>query len=74
MLARDLPQELEYRLNALAAATGRPAASVVQEAIAESISDLDDAAIAEARIADIRAGRSRAVSFEEVERTLGLEN
>ena len=58
MLAIDLPQELEDRLNALAASTGRPAASVVQEAIIEYIGDLDDAAIAEARLADIRTGRS----------------
>lgn len=74
MLAVALPQDLEERLNALATAAGRPAASVVEAAVTEYLSDLEDAAIAEARLADIQAGRSRTVSLEEVERSLGLDD
>jgi RHH-type rel operon transcriptional repressor/antitoxin RelB len=74
MLAIDLPEELEERLNALAAAMGQPAAAVIQDAIAEYLSDLEDVATAEARMADIRAGLSRTYSLDEIERTLGLDD
>ena len=43
-------------------------------AIAEYLDDLEDLAIAERRLADIRAGRSGTVTLAELGRELGLEH
>jgi RHH-type rel operon transcriptional repressor/antitoxin RelB len=42
------------------------------EAIKQHIDDLEDLYLAEQRLLDIRAGRSKTHSLEEVERSLGL--
>jgi RHH-type rel operon transcriptional repressor/antitoxin RelB len=42
------------------------------EAIREHLDDLEDVYIAEKRLIEIRAGRSKTYSLEEVERSLGL--
>lgn len=67
-----LPQELEDRLTALAAETGRSKAFYVRQAIIEYLDDLEDIYLAEKRLEEIRAGRSRTYTFEEVEDQLGL--
>jgi RHH-type rel operon transcriptional repressor/antitoxin RelB len=72
MLAIRLPAEVEARLEALAKATGRTKTFYVREAILEHLDDLEDLYLAEQRMIDIRAGRSRAYTLEEVERDLGL--
>jgi RHH-type rel operon transcriptional repressor/antitoxin RelB len=74
MLAIRLPPEIEERLNALAKATGRSKTWYVREAILEYLDDLEDVYLAERRLEDIRAGRSRTFSLEEVERALGLDD
>ena len=74
MLAIRLPQEIENRLTALAAATGRTKTFYAREAILEHIDDLEDLYLAEQRLADLRAGRTKAVPFEDVIATLGLED
>ena len=72
MLAIRLPAEVETRLEALAKATGRTKTYYVREAILEHLDDLEDLYLAEQRLIDIRAGRIRAYTLDEVERDLGL--
>ncbi|MGD9887873.1 MAG: DUF6290 family protein [Halothiobacillaceae bacterium] len=72
MLAIRLPAEIESRLQALAQATGRTKTFYAREAILEHLDDLEDLYLAEKRLIDIRAGRSRTYTLEEVERDLGL--
>lgn len=69
MLAIQLPDDIEQRLDALAKATGRSKESYLQEAIVEYLGDLEDFHLAERRLAEIRAGTA---SLAEVERDLGL--
>lgn len=72
MLILRLPPDIEARLEALAKATGRAKSFYVREAILEHLDDLEDLYLAEQRLIDIRAGRSRTYTLEEVERDLGL--
>ncbi len=67
-----LPEEAERRLDALARNTGRSKAFYIREAILEHLDDLEDIYLAEKRLEDLRAGRSRTYTLEEVERELGL--
>ena len=72
MLAIRLPVEVENRLDALARATGRTKTFYAREAILNHLGDLEDLYLAEQRLIDLRAGRSRTFTLEEVERDLGL--
>jgi RHH-type rel operon transcriptional repressor/antitoxin RelB len=74
MLAIQLPDDIERRLDALAKARGRTKESYLQEAIVEYLGDLEDFYLAEQRLADIRAGRAGTTSLAEVERDVGLAN
>ena len=67
-----LPEEVERRLEALAAETGRTKAFYIREAILEYLEDMEDVFLAEKRLEDLRTGRSRTYTLEEVERSLGL--
>lgn len=67
-----LPEEAERRLDALSRNTGRSKAFYIREAILEHLDDLEDIYLAEKRLEDLRAGRSRTYTLEEVERELGL--
>ena len=72
MLAIRLPSEIEDRLEALAKSTGRTKTFYAREAILEHLDDLEDLYLAEQRLIDVRAGKSRTYTLEEVERDLGL--
>lgn len=72
MLAIRLPIDVENRLDALAQATGRTKTFYVREAILEHLDDLEDLYLAEQRLIDSRAGRSKTHTLDEVERSLGL--
>lgn len=74
MLVIRLPAEVEARLEALAKATGRTKTYYAREAILEHLSDLEDLYLAEQRLIENRAGKSRTYSLDEVEHDLGLEN
>ena len=67
-----LPDDVAKRLNQLAARTGRSTSFFINEAILEHLDDLEDVYLAEKRLEDIRAGRSKTYTLEEVERDLGL--
>ena len=67
-----LPDDVSMRLQDLAQLTGRSKTFYMIEAIREHLDDLEDLYIAEKRLIEIRAGRSKTYSLEEVERNLGL--
>ena len=74
MLVIELPGDIERRLERLAKATGRTEAFYAREAILAHLDDLEDLYLAEQRVIENRAGRSRTYTLEEVERELGLED
>ena len=67
-----LPEDISSRLQELAQRTGRSKTFYMIEAIREHLDDLEDLYIAEQRLIEIRAGRSKTHTLEEVERSLGL--
>jgi RHH-type rel operon transcriptional repressor/antitoxin RelB len=67
-----LPDDVSMRLQDLAQLTGRSKTFYMIEAIREHLDDLEDLYMAEKRLVEIRAGRSKTYSLEEVERGLGL--
>ena len=72
MLAVRLPPEIEQRLDALAARTGRSKSYYVREALVEHIADLEDLYLAEQRLIDNRAGKSDSVTLDDVMKAFGL--
>ncbi len=72
MLAIRLPEKIEKRLDRLAKRTGRTKTYYAREAILKHLEDLEDIYIAEKRLADIRARRTRTIPLEEVMRRYGL--
>ena len=68
MLALELPPELQARLDALAAQTGRLPADLVIDAIKDQLDDIEDLAIAEERWRDHLASKSESIPLEEVMR------
>jgi RHH-type rel operon transcriptional repressor/antitoxin RelB len=69
-----LPEDVESRLDALAKLTGRTKTFYMRQAILEHLDDLEDLYLAEKRLEDIQAGRSKTVSLEEVMKRYGVEN
>ena len=69
-----IPEEIGVRLDNLAERTGRSKTFYVREAILRYLEDMEDIYIAEQRLADLRAGRSRTFSVEEVRAELGLDD
>jgi len=67
-----LPGDMEERLQNLAMLTGRSKTYYVKEAICEHLADLEDLYLAEQRLLDIRAGRSKTHTLDEVEQALGF--
>ncbi len=72
MLAIRLPAEIEERLEALAKATGRTKTFYAREAILEYIEDLEDIYLAEKRLENIRAGRTKTVPLEKMMKRYGM--
>jgi RHH-type transcriptional regulator, rel operon repressor / antitoxin RelB len=68
-----LPQDVEERLDKLAALTGRSKSFYVKEAICEYLTDLEAVYLAEKRLEDIRAGRTRTVTLKKVMKRYGME-
>lgn len=72
MLAIRLPPEIESRLEALAAATGRTKTFYVRQALVKHIDDLEDLYLAEQRLVEIRAGRTKTIPLDDVMKKHGL--
>jgi RHH-type rel operon transcriptional repressor/antitoxin RelB len=70
MLAIRLSKEMESRMNRLAKRTGRTKTFYARQALEEHIGDLEDLYIAEARLADIDAGRVVPLPWDEVRKGL----
>jgi len=73
MLAIRLPPQVEARLAALAARTGRTKTFYAREAILEHIEDLEDVYLAEKELALVKAGRSKTTSLADVMKRYGVE-
>lgn len=69
-----LPSDIAERLSILVKETGRSKTYYMIEAIKTYMEDLEDIYIAEQRLTDIRAGKSKVISREEMEHRLGLDN
>ena len=69
-----LPQDIESRLDELARLTGRSKTFYMREAILEHLDDLEDRYLAEKRLEDIRAGKTKTVPLEDVMKRHGVEN
>jgi RHH-type transcriptional regulator, rel operon repressor / antitoxin RelB len=74
MLAIRLPEGIEARLDVLAKETGRTKTFYVREAIIEHLDDLEDIYLAEKRLADIQAGRSKSIPLKDVMKRYALED
>ena len=68
-----LPEDITTRLGDLAANTGRSNTFYMIEAIREHLDDLEDLYLAEQRLIEIRAGRSKTTPIEEVMKRYGME-
>jgi RHH-type rel operon transcriptional repressor/antitoxin RelB len=73
MLAIRLPEAISKRLDRLAKRTGRTKTYYAREAILAHLEDLEDTYLAEDRLADIRAGRSKTIPLEKAMKKHGLE-
>lgn len=69
-----LPVDLIERIENLAKLTGRSRTFYMQEAIKQKLEDLEDIYLAEQALIDIRSGKSRLYTLDEVEKELGLDN
>ncbi|WP_421951532.1 type II toxin-antitoxin system RelB family antitoxin [Pelagibacterium sp.] len=61
----DLSPELEARLKALAAETGKDPKEVLSAAIASGLEDIEDLLLAERAVMRLKSGESRILSVEE---------
>lgn len=67
------PEDLKSRLDALSAATGRPAAYYVREAVTEHLDELEYAYTLAQEVAAHRRGNLPSRSLDDVAAELGLD-
>ncbi len=67
-----LPDEISERLENLSKATGRTKTFYIIQATKEHLDDLEELYLAEQRLIENRADRSKTYTLDEVERYLGL--
>ena len=72
MLAIRLTEDIELRLGALAAKTGRTKTFYAREAILQYLDDLEDLYLAEKRLNNIKNGKTKTIKLNQLERELGL--
>lgn len=68
-----LPHEIEKRLEKLSAQTGRSKSFYVKKAILDHLDEIEDIYIAEKRLEDIRAGRTKTIPLQEVMKYYGMD-
>jgi len=69
-----LPHEIENRLEKLSIQTGRSKSFYVKEAILEHLDDIEDVYLAEKRLEDIRAGRTKTISLQKLMKKYGMDS
>ena len=74
MISVRLDPETEARLDYLARETGRTRSYYVREALARCLEDLEDIYLADKALEDLRAGRSRTYTLDQIEKELGLDD
>lgn len=62
------------RLVNLSQMTGRPKSYYIKEAVNEKLDELELVYLAQSRAEDVRAGRSKTISWEEVQKQNGLQD
>lgn len=67
-----LPEDVSNRLHALTRQTGHTFSEYVIDVIRTHLDDMEDIDVAEHRLIEVQAGRSRTHTLEEVERALDL--
>jgi len=67
-----LPADIEKRLTALARRTHRPKAFYIRAAMESYLEDMEDVYFAEQRMEDLRTGKERLWTQEEIEAGLDL--
>ena len=72
MLTVRLPENLEKRLNALAAVTKRSKSYYVREAIERVLEDMEDAYLTESAYEEFLKSGEQAIPIDKVENDLGL--
>ena len=72
MLTVRVPENIEKRLNHLAAATKRPKSYYVREALERVLEDLEDAYLAEYEYEEFLKSGQQPKPIDQVERDLGL--
>jgi len=73
VLAISLPEKIEERLERLAKRTGRTKAYCARQAIIEHLEDLEDVEIADKRLKNLQAGKTRAIPLSRLLRKYGVD-
>ena len=73
VLAIRLPEEIEKRLERLAKRTGRTKAYCARHAIIEHLENLEDVEIADKRLKNFQAGKTRAIPLSRLLRKYGVD-
>ena len=74
MLAIQLPEQIEQRLELLAERTGKTKTFYAKEAIIAYLDDLEEAYLAEEVLERIKNGEEQTYTFEEIKARHGLAN
>ncbi len=67
-----LPEDVECRLEKLAAKTGRSKTFYIREAILNHLEDLEDLYLAERELKAVRTGRAKAIPLKQVMKRYGM--
>jgi len=73
MLSIEIPKDIEARVCQLAREAGQSENDYVLKVLLEHLADMEDLRIAEERLEDIRAGRSKPIPLAEVMKDYGLD-
>ena len=73
MMTIKLPEDVEQQISELARGAGQSEAAYVLNVLLKHLEDMEDVLMAEARLEDLRAGRSRTIPLDEVMSEYGLE-
>ena len=73
MLAINLPEKIEERLERLARRTGRTKAYYIRQAVIEHLQDIEDVEVADKRLENLRTGKTRTVPLSQLLKKHGVD-